>query len=232
MWFFNITHLERAHGSYIYNMTIDRTNSGRPGGNPDIGKIAKTHSTGPKTPEGKLKSLITTNTLIPTSNSKVLNMFKFCNKCPLREIPNKTVIKGMLIDSPRPARCSLYVRDDECKIDQGEMIAKLQAYYKIGELDGDTLKLQEALTYGMLENAEIAKQAEMVQYRKPGLYTAKFQELAGKNMESVNKLKYGEKHSVLTADMGKISADDAIKVFIKKRENGKDKESGEEQSQS
>ena len=197
-------------------------NSGQPGGNPNIRNIRKT---GAITPEGKLKTLITSRMLIPKSNSKILNMFKHCDKCPLGARELKDVdARGNDIKVFIPAKCNVYEKGSDCNLDQGMMIKKLQVYFKIGE-EGDTLQLQRALTYGMLENAELAKMEEIATENKPGNYAARFQEIAAKNLTDINRIQFGEKRFVATADVtDKISQDQALKEFIDIRAKKVDEE--------
>ena len=168
---------------------VGNANSGRPGGNPNI---ANERKTGPRTKEGKFINVVKRNVFKPNSSSKLLKYFRKCNNCPLRPKEYNTVDKnGNNIIVKLPAKCNSYRVDGKCLIQQADYLMQVKTYYEIGE-EMDTMALQNHLTYKMLENAEIAKEAEMLEKRRPGFYSSRFQELASKNLESVNKLKYGE----------------------------------------
>ena len=186
-----------------------------PRGNPNIAEISKECSTGPKTNEGKLRSLLSSKRLRPWSKSKVLSKFNKCDKCPLRAQVVEHLIKVNLVNVQIPSSCSLYEKGNKCRVSQGDFIEKLGLFFSIAKEQG-TLELQKALTFGMLENSEIAKQTSLLKHRTPGFEAAKFQELASKNLEVVNKLKYGEKQLIAMADVTKkISAEEAIEEFEK-----------------
>lgn len=200
--------------------------SGRPGGNPNIVFEPKT---GPKTKEGKLRSLLSTGKLRPYSKSKVLNYFKHCDKCPLRPRVEKRIINDKERELILPSKCASYKVGGKCIIDQKEMIDKLDYYFRIGK-EMDSLALQEMLTYGILENAELSKGAEIMKSKSPGFYTAKFQELASKNLESLNKIKFGEKITSQNLNINVDLTDALVEAYKKRKEqdNGGEKNAGNE----
>jgi len=188
--------------------------------NPNIRNIRKT---GPTTDEGKLKGLIKRGSLRPWSNSRLLNIFKKCDKCPLRERIVHRVVNSRTIQTSIPAKCPNYKAGQKCIIDQGEMIAKLEVWYMYGE-EANTLELQKHLTYSILEDAEVAREAEMMKNRSPGFYTHKFKELASKNLESVNKIKYGERTNNTNVNVNVDLTKEIIEACKKSKEEDDIKE--------
>ena len=166
-------------------------------GNPDIGKVRKT---GPRTDEGKLKCLISAGRVTGRTKSRILNAFRQCDMCPLAPKVVEKRIKGERVNVTMPGKCPYFQQHHECIFPQDVFIKKLRTYYKFIK-HHSTLELQEYLTYEMLENAELAKETEMLRFRTPGLNTAKFQELASKNLTDMNKLIHGEKHQNLNMNV-------------------------------
>lgn len=161
-----------------------------PRGNPNP-KIKDTPSTGPKTELGKLKTVIMNPTVPPWSDSSIIKKFRHCNKCPLKASIKEVFYNGEIFKFTVPAKCVNYKEDSKCVIEQGEFMKSLKFYFDIGE-KRDTLELQKALTYELLENMKIARESEILEKRRPGFYTARFAEIAVNNLASVNRLKYGE----------------------------------------
>ncbi len=194
------------------------------GGNPNIRNLPKT---GPKTKEGKLRSLISTGRMRPWSKSKIIKHFRKCDRCPLRTRMDKRVIKEngkeKVMEVTVPASCKSYKEGSKCVIEQGEFINKLDFFFRIGQ-EKNSLELQKMITYSMLENAELAKEAEMLTNRSPGHYTNKFQESAAKNIESYNKMVHGEKQKIEGSFEHKVATLDINKLIEEER----DKEEKEE----
>lgn len=166
---------------------------GRPGGHPDIVQIAKTCATGPKTKEGKLRMLVGTGNLRPWSKSKVLNYFKKCDRCPLAPKIITVYVEGKEKKIHKPGRCGAYRKGEKCLVSQAEFIAKLSIYFKNGEKD-DTLEVQKAVTYSLIEDAEMSREAEIFENRRPGHFTHLFKDCALKHLNELNKMTIGEKH--------------------------------------
>ena len=194
-------------------------NSGCPGGNPNIRNIRKT---GPKTKEGKFKAVISTGNMKPDTKSKLLNYFRKCNNCPLRPKEQDMVTKsGEVVSFTVPAKCGSYEKDHKCVVKQESYLKQVKIYYEIGE-GLDTIALQQLLAYKMLENSEIAKEAEMMKNRTPGFYTSRFQELAAKNIESLNKQKYGEVHKNQNVNVNIDLTDSIVEAYKKRKEEKED----------
>lgn len=162
-----------------------------PRGNPNP-NIKNIQRTGPTTDEGKFKGVIKRGGYRPWTKSRLIEKFRHCDKCPLREYVVHRVVNGRTVQVNVPAKCSNYKSGQKCFVPQGEFLAKMELYYSVGE-EQNSLELQKVLTYSILEDAELAKEAEMVKDRRPGFYTHKFKELASKNLESLNKIKFGER---------------------------------------
>ena len=160
-----------------------------PKGNPNP-NLKDAPKPGAKTDLGKLKQQI--SQLRPWSDTKLLRKFRNCDKCPLRAKLEQRIINNKPVNYSVPAKCSHYEKGrKKCVIEVGEFINKLEVYFKYGEV-GDTLMLQRMLTYSILENAELSKLKGMVTEGEPGLNAAKFQEIAARNLESVNRFTVGE----------------------------------------
>ena len=182
-----------------------------------VKKIQRMNILKPKTPMKKLKTLVCSGVLRPKSNSKLLNYFKTCNNCPLSPKSEERMINGVCIEVAIPARCHNYKEGGKCPAKQGEFINKMQTYFKIGETQ-DTLELQKAITYSIIENAEICFETEMLKNREPGFYTHKFQELASNNINNYNKLVHGELKKNVNVDLN-----ESIVNAWKKRNRGNEK---------
>ena len=152
--------------------------------------------TGPRTPEGKVKSLIGSGSITATTKSKTLNYLKRCDRCPLRpwqhEWYDKNGDKQIRYYS---GKCANYKVGSKCLIPQGQMIGQLTKYYRHHEKT-DMIDLQKEVTLSLLEDAELAKQAEIAEKARPGMYSAKFKELALSGMDSINKYTIGEKRRI------------------------------------
>lgn len=198
-------------------------------GNPNILIDTAGKQTGAKTKEGKLKTLVRQGLIKSTTKSRLLNKFKNCNICPLRPRIEKRIIDNNEKSFSFPSKCTNYRLDGKCLIDQGEMIAKLDYYYRVGE-EQDSIALQNALTYSILENAEISKQNEIMKSRQPGFYTAKFQEIAVDNLTNLNKIKYGERLTTQNLNVNIDLTDALIEAYKKRKEVDKEKGEGDESS--
>ena len=188
-------------------------------GNPNLQYEKKP---GPITKEGKFKCIIGSNKFLPNSTSKLLKHFRKCNNCPLRPKVVETYDKnsGEKVNVSIPGKCQSYEQDGKCPVKQDDYVKKIQLYYKIGE-KLDTIALQNKLTYDMLENAEIAKETEMLKNRQPGFYASKFQELASKNLDSVNKLKFGETHKNLNVNVD--LTDTIVSAYKERKQKNEEK---------
>jgi len=201
---------------------VGNENSGRPGGNPDLINVPKT---GQKTKEGKLRMLVSTGNLLPYSKSKILNYFKHCNLCPLRPRTEKRRVGNKEKEFTFPSKCASYRPEGKCLVEQGEMIKKLDYYFKVGQ-EQDTVALQESLTYSILENAELSKSNEIMKSRQPGFYTKEFQELAIKNLDSLNKIRFGERLTTQNLNINVDATDALIEAYRKRKEAAKEKDVG------
>jgi hypothetical protein len=188
-----------------------------PKGNPNplIGKYIQ--SGGPKKDISKLRALVCSGMLKKTSNSRILNKFKVCDKCPLKPKTEEVFHKGEFIEVRVPAKCPHYNEGGKCVIPQDNLVRQLRTYFKIGE-KFDSMMVQEALAYAMIENAEISKETEMLLNRRPGFYTARFQELASKNLADLNRMKFGEKVNQTNVN---IDLSDAIIQAYSRRKSEK-----------
>lgn len=185
----------------------------RAGGNPNIGQERKT---GPRTKEGKLKSLLSTGNLKPDSKSKIINYFRKCDKCPLRARVETGFVGGKEVKYSIPSKCTNYEVKGKCTFTQGAFIKKMEFWRETGEKH-DTLALQEAMQYSILEDAEIAREKEMMEGRAPGHYTHKFMELGVKNIGDLNKLKFGEINKNVNVNVN--LSDMVIKAHEKDKKN-------------
>jgi hypothetical protein len=150
-----------------------------------------------------------------TSNSKVLNFFKKCDRCPLKPRIEDRFYKGKEVEVSIPSKCVNYREGQDCVLSQKDLIKRLEIYFDIGE-KADGIALQQYLTYSMLEDAELSKDNEMLKTNQPGFFTHKFKELASKNQEVVNKLIYGEKTRSENVNVN-INVTDAILAAYNKR---------------
>lgn len=185
----------------------------RKGGNPNIRNVPKT---GAKTKEGKLKSLVMSGNLKPTSKSLLLKTFSRCNKCPLRpRVEHHKLQSGRSYrEVILPARCSDYKEGKKCSLPQGEFIDKLKFYYEIGQKK-DLDAMQQAVMYEAVENMMLAKKSEIMEKGRPSNYTLKFNELLANMLHNKEKIMYGEKQrveadvnqKVATLDIGELLKD-------------------------
>ena len=201
--------------------------------NPNIGQIAKEKATGPRTELGRFKSLIGSGKLRPWSKSKTLRKFRKCDNCPLRAKLEYRIVNNKTVQYSVPAKCSHYEKGRKgCVISVQEFIDKMEVYFQYGEI-GDTLMLQRMLTYSMLENAELSKLKGMVTDGEPGQNAAKFQEIAAKNLESVNRFTVGEISNVnkderrVNINISTEQAEKIGEILMEKKDGEVDKASGD-----
>ena len=195
-----------------------------PRGNPNM-NIGKARKTGPVTQEGKLKNAL--SMISHGKNSKLISLFRNCDKCPLRETTREVMSRGEAVDIAIPAKCKNYTVGAKCVVPQIDFIKKLRFYYDIGEKLG-TKELQRVITYRTLEMAEIAGETEILEDRKPGYFTHKFFELAGKNTESMNKLEYGEKLTTQNLNVNMNISDMIVGAYRESKEETEKKEEKED----
>lgn len=171
--------------------------------------------------EGKFKMSVKNGTMQHGDHSKTLSKFYKCNGCPLKPRVDKAIVNGEWRDIYIPSRCPSYKPKGKCVYSQIEFIKKMKYYYEIMDKEG-TLALQEALTFQILEDAQMAREQETITERRPGQYTNKHTELAVKNLESVNKLKYGEKHTNtnVNVDITQEIIDGYERIKKRKEEDG------------
>jgi len=178
-----------------------------PKGNPNplIGEISKYASTGPRTDEGKFRGIIKRRALRANSKSKYLEKFYKCDTCPLRPKEEEKFIRGEILTVNIPPKCTQHRSGGSCVFKLGDFTSKMEIYYNI-EQYADTMELQKSMTHSMLADAEMARQAEVVEGRKPGFYSARFEEMAARNAESINRLERGEIHKNLNVNVDMTGA--------------------------
>lgn len=143
--------------------------------------------------ERKLRQMVRSGKLKKGKNSYYLDLFRTCDICPLRPKTETRIVNGQQKQFTKPGRCPNYNPGRKCTLDKKKFIDRLERYYDIYE-KYDTLAVHEAVTFEILEDAQMARQTELLKNRQPGHYTHKFMELAVRSMESLNKQKFGEKH--------------------------------------
>lgn len=185
-----------------------------PKGNPQ--NIRDTPKPGAKTDEGKLRQLISRKNFKGT-NCKILMKFRNCDKCPLRERVEKRKVNGKEMIFTIPAKCPNYRKNGKCVVPHDDFVSKLKLYYKFFE-KRDTISLHEAITFRILENAEIATENELIKNRQPGFYSHKFLELANNTLTAINKQKYGDKTTNQNLNIN-IDWTDAVIEAWEKRKN-------------
>lgn len=202
---------------------------GRPGGNPDIKNIRKQ---GPKTPEGKLRVMMSSqhlrNKLIVSNGSKVLGMVRQCDNCPLRTKIIKRRINDKLTTITHYSTCPGYKKGKkECMFNIRNYIKKMGVFFDIIEkLNG--VELQKAFIMQSLMDADAAREMETLEKGYPGLLTDKHMERAMRYTADVNKLMIGEKVEIDVKGEVKVEkdySDDQLRriadIMLEKAEKGK-----------
>lgn len=175
--------------------------SGRPGGNPDIGNIAKRHATGPKScmSEGDsmrkmMKNPLMVKKLKLSKGSKVLRKVRQCNFCPLRTKVIKKEINGKVTEITHYSTCPGYKPNNrKCIMPISDYVDKVRIYHNIIE-EQDMMQLQKSLIAQSLMDAQASREFETMKTGKPGIGTTTFNEQALKYTNEMNKMTVGERH--------------------------------------
>lgn len=165
-----------------------------------IAEISKQFSTGPKTDMGKLKVSIMNGLMKTGTHSKLMDLVDKCSKCPMAAKEMETLIKGQFIKITKPARCTQYKPDrKECAYSKMEQISKLKNFWRMATLD--TKELQKMMALQSLTDAEMSRKAEVMEKGMPGVFTKEFTDLAGRQIDNYNKIKFGETHKNLNVNI-------------------------------
>lgn len=152
-------------------------------GNPHIRTIRKT---GPKTDEGKLKSLLSCVKL--KRETPLLKRMRVCDKCPLGEKTQVIRVNDKTITRTKPAECSYYEKGrTECVVSVKEWADKARLLYEV-ERQGGPLELQKAAILEAFHNATTAKEIETIKKGHPGFYSKEWTEIGLKYLTEYNKI--------------------------------------------
>ena len=177
--------------------------------NPNIGEISKTHSTGPKTVEGKVRSALLSGFLQNGANSKLLNLMTSCQTCPLK--PKETEVydkkSGQMMPYTLPAKCQHFMSPAtevdgkpgmKCVYPAEEQILKLKAHFVTLYKKDITEVIKERMGQALVD-AEMSRKAEIMETGQPRFFTNLHEERGMKAMVEIAKMQSVQKHAVAVA---------------------------------
>lgn len=192
-----------------------------PNGNPNLAFGPKT---GPKTDEGKLRTLFGTG--IPLyRETPLLKKIRQCDKCPIGAKEITLRIGDKIITRNKPADCSFYEKGKtECVVPVTEWVGKVKVYYKL-MAEQDSLELHRALILEAVKHSKTSEEVEIIKKGHPGFYTKEYLELALKHITEYNKIVTNQatnKHLHLHQHQEKGDLAERIidKIFPEEEKNG------------
>ena len=189
----------------------------RKGGNPNIGEIAKTHSTGPKTKEGKLRTAQNLPLSFNTGKmSKLLAQQREggCDKCSLGVVKKTKIVNGKKMEIETLPICKFYKKGSKvCKLPLDDMAFYMKNYNSI--FSGNEEHALKTLIVDLLKDAKNAEIVEVMEKGKTAYYTLENKKAAGSLMTDLIKLKTPvkteNKNLNLNLDVGEyVSMDDIL----------------------
>ena len=164
------------------------------GGNPNIGIIAKTKSTGPTSLEGKFRQALAA--ISHGQHSKLIKKMRVCQRCVLGARTETITVNGRAITKSIPAKCNFYMTEEthngkNCVIPLADFINQSKLFLTVTK-EQDTLALQESVIQQSLMDAIANRDVETLTRGAAGFYTKEFQEQALKYLSELNKIKFGQ----------------------------------------
>ena len=150
---------------------------GNPKGNPNIGEISKTKSTGPRTYRGKLKNAIMSGLMTDGKHSKLAKNRK-CETCPLKPYVNE--------DGEKIFKCAHYTKDGKCILAVNAWRVQLAAYFRAEMYT--PAELMQQIASASMKCAEDNYNYESMVEGRPHMWTNEFLNTASDTMEKMGKL--------------------------------------------
>ncbi len=210
----------------VGNKNSGRRNPDGTRGNPNIGEISKAMATGPKSDMGKFKMLATSGTMAKMkrySQSRLFNKFRKCNICPLRPRVEERLINGKTKQISIAGKCPHYQKGHKCVVAPKDFAKEIEFYFKNGFDKEDMLAVQKAVIFRTLENAEKAKEVEVLTQGRPGYYSAEFSKIAMDGIDKHNKVIMPQKIQSENKNLNIDITAEALKRYEKDKED-KEKE--------
>ena len=181
-------------------MVIQKGQVLRPMGDPGIATARKT---GPRTDEGKLRSMISAGILNAGTQSKVLKRLRKCDKCPLGAKETKYYVNSKEKILFRPAKCQYYTSGNiKCPFGITDFANRMKIYVELEKKGWDEAEVAKALTFDALSDAAMSRQVEMVTGGQSKGYTHLHSNRALEAIKASHEMKFGKRQVVGLVDGG------------------------------
>ena len=186
-----------------------------PTGNMELKNARKT---GPRTNEGKLRSLVSTGLLNTGQQSKLIKRLRHCNKCPLGAKEEKFYVDGKPKIIFKPPKCTFYRKDgtNKCPFGIIDFTNRMKTYVELEKMGWDEAEVAKALTLDAIGDTIISRQMEMATSGHPKGYTHLHSNRALEAIKASHEMKFGKRQ--VTAFIGEDTAKVVVDRLFQKEE--------------